>query len=242
MHGHHAEAEGLLSYRRAELRKRLSHQLEGAGKCEYAFGPFFPAGEARPLRSRASVHPLAMRRTIPGGAIPATTAAASSPAAAAVLPPPLLGRVSVRTGLRRGSLRRRGQGGARLGRGARCHLILAVLQLGDQDQTAVAGLDDELAEPIEAGIPLIEIRVDLLHDLLQPVRAHDIAVAGHLGNRLTGELPGIPLGGWGIDFLGESGQIVVRVVLVAVLNQEVAGRLSYAHSDHVLPVLLQLDD
>ena len=41
---------------------------------------------------------------------------------------------------------------------------------------------------------------------------------------------------------GQAGEVVVGVVLVAILDQQVAGRLADPDADHVLPVLLQLDD
>src|SRR5215218_2057883 len=59
-------------------------------------------------------------------------------------------------------------------------LVLPVVQLGDQDDAPVAGFDDELAEAVEPGVALVEVGIDLLHDLLEPVGTHYIAVAGHL--------------------------------------------------------------
>ena len=45
-----------------------------------------------------------------------------------------------------------------------------------------------------------------------------------------------------VGFLGQAGEVAVGVVLVAVLNQQIAGRFPDAHPDDVLPVLLELDD
>src|SRR5262249_2048858 len=41
--------------------------------------------------------------------------------------------------------------------------------------------------------------------------------------------------------LGEASEVAVRVVLVTILNQQIASRLPDADADNVLPVLLQLD-
>jgi hypothetical protein len=119
---------------------------------------------------------------------------------------------------------------------------LAIVELGNTDNTLLTRLDYELAEAVEAGVAFIEVGVDLLHDLLQPIGPHHVPVSGHLRHGFRGELPWIPLGGRGVDFLGQPRQIVVRVVLVAVLDQQIAGRFPDAHSDHVLPILLELDD
>src|SRR5262249_35995110 len=74
------------------------------------------------------------------------------------------------------------------------HLALPVLHLLDDQHAFLTRLDHELAEPVEPGGPLVEVRVDLLHHLLQSIGAHDIAVPGHLGNGLCRELPRVALG------------------------------------------------
>jgi hypothetical protein len=171
-------------------------------------------------------------RTIP--AAPASTAAASPSTVfpATGLFPSSLGRALL------------GQSGhcSRLGVGAWCDLVLAVVELVDQDHALLPCLDHELAESVESGVSLVEVGVDLLHDLFQAVGPHHVPIAGHLGHGLARQLPRVALSGWGIDFLGEAGQVVIGVVLVAVLDQQVAGGLPNADTDHVLPVLLQLDD
>jgi hypothetical protein len=137
----------------------------------------------------------------------------------------------------------RGRNRCHSGLGSRAggHLVLPIVELGEKHNPLLTGFDDELAEAVEAGIALVEIGIDLLHDLLQPVGAHHIPVASHLGHRFAGELPWIALGGWCVYFLRETCQVVIGVVLIAILNQQVAGRLSNSDPNHVLPVLFQLD-
>ena len=107
---------------------------------------------------------------------------------------------------------------------ARGHLVLPVVQLGDLHHAPLARLDHELAEAVEPGVALVEVGVDLLHHLLEAVGAHDVAVAGHLRNRLARELPRIALDRRRVHLLREAGELVVGVVLVAVLDQQVARR------------------
>src|SRR6266545_3420849 len=120
------------------------------------------------------------------------------------------------------------------------NFVLPVVESGQRDESTTGGFDHELAEPREPGILLVEVRVDLLHHLLQSVGAHDVVVCGHLLHRLDDQLPRIALDVFDIARLGEAGQLVVGVILVAVLDQEVAGRLADSHTDHVLAVLLEL--
>jgi hypothetical protein len=71
---------------------------------------------------------------------------------------------------------------------------LAIVQLIQEHDALLSGLDHELAEPVEASVALVEIWIDLLHHLLEAVRTHDVSIARHLRDRLTGQLPRIPLG------------------------------------------------
>ena len=72
-------------------------------------------------------------------------------------------------------------------------------------------------------------------------RAHDVAVPCHLRDGLSRELPRVALGGRRVHLFRQPSEIVVGEVFVAVLNQQVAGRLPNPNPDYVLPVLLQLD-
>jgi hypothetical protein len=71
---------------------------------------------------------------------------------------------------------------------------LSVVELLEKNHAFLPGLEDELAEPIEPGISLVEVGIDLLHDLFEPVGPHDIPIAGHLSSGLAGKLPRVALG------------------------------------------------
>ena len=58
--------------------------------------------------------------------------------------------------------------------------------------------------------------VDVLHDLLEAVGAHDVAVLDHAIDGFDDELPRIPLHDFFLALLHEAGERVVAVVLVAV--------------------------
>jgi hypothetical protein len=70
-------------------------------------------------------------------------------------------------------------------------LVLTVVESLRGDQAAVGRFLDELAEAREADVLLIESRIDLLHDLFEPIRAHDVVVRRHLFHGLDNKLPGI---------------------------------------------------
>ena len=121
-------------------------------------------------------------------------------------------------------------------------LELAVLQLRDVQQALVRRFHAEARELRHAEVLLVEARVDLLHDLLEAVGAHDVAVLGHAVDRLGDQLPGIVLLRRGfLARLHEAGKRVVAVVLVAVLHEQVAGRFPDADADDVLAVFLELE-
>ena len=65
---------------------------------------------------------------------------------------------------------------------------------------------------------------------------------GHLLHRLDHELPRIMTLVRDVALLREPRELVVRVVLVAVLDQQVARGLADPYADHVLPVFLELED
>src|SRR5260221_5305480 len=121
-------------------------------------------------------------------------------------------------------------------------LVLAVVEPGQRDEATVRRFDDELAEAREARVLLVEVGIDLLHDLLQAIGAHDVVVGRHLLDRLDDQLPGIAPHVLHFALLGEAGELIVGVVLVAVLDQQIAGRFADAHADHVLPVFLELQN
>src|SRR5207245_117654 len=119
-------------------------------------------------------------------------------------------------------------------------LVLPVVQLVEVDESFVGRLYHELREAREPCVLLVERGVDLLHNLLQAVGAHDVIVRRHLLHRFDDQLPGIAAHIRDVALLGESGELVVRVVLVAILNQQIARRLADPNADHVLAVLLEL--
>src|SRR5207248_10735612 len=83
----------------------------------------------------------------------------------------------------------------------------------------------------------------ILHDLLETIGAHDIAVALHPRHRLTHELPRIELASrLLLGRFDEASESIVAVVLVAVLDEQIARRFANADADDVLAVFLQLDD
>src|SRR5207247_1206360 len=106
--------------------------------------------------------------------------------------------------------------------GTQRDLVLAVVELGEMDQALVGRFDHELREAREPDVLLVERRVDLLHHLLQAVGAHHVVVRRHLFHRLDHQLPGIVAHVRDVALFGESGELVVGVVLVAVLDQQVA--------------------
>ena len=123
---------------------------------------------------------------------------------------------------------------------ARDDLVLTVFHLLEPDQAPGRRLRQELAELREADRSLVEGGVQLLHDLLEPVRTHHVTPARHLRDGILHELPGITSGTVEFRGLGEAGQARVRVVLVAILHEDVGARLLNPDADHVLPVLLEL--
>src|SRR5690606_7205980 len=62
----------------------------------------------------------------------------------------------------------------------RLDLVLPVVELAELHEPARGGLGEELAELAEAQRALVEGSVDLLHDLLQAVRAHHVVPRDHL--------------------------------------------------------------
>ena len=71
--------------------------------------------------------------------------------------------------------------GRREGPAREIDLELAVLELRDREQPALRGFLAEARELRHAEILLVERAVDLLHDLLEAIGAHDVAVAASCG-------------------------------------------------------------
>ncbi len=159
---------------------------------------------------------------------PPTAAAATTAFAALALAGPVEGRHA-----------RRLRGGSRHAR-TQSDLVLAVVELGEGDEPLVGRLYHELREAGEPQILLVERRIDLLHDLLQAVGPHHVAMRRHLLHGLDHQVPGIVPRVRHVALFREAGQLVVGVVLVAVLNQQVARRLADSDADDVLTVLLEL--
>ena len=104
------------------------------------------------------------------------------------------------------------------------------------------GLLAEARELRHAEVLLVERRVDFLHDLLEAVGPHHVAILRHARDGFGDQLPGVPLlRGRLVARLHEAGEGVVAVVLVAVLHEQVARRLADADADDVLAVLLELE-
>jgi hypothetical protein len=175
----HPKPQRLLPHRAAQLTERLGHDLERPRQREHAVGGL---RAARRLAS-TSLAPTALAADgfAPGLRLPlaSTPTAAAAAAATAVFPTvatfsafadfadfaalPGLG-ITRAAGRSRGGTRRRPHR-----RGAGADLELPVVQLGDRHDAALPRLEDELAEPVEARVALVEVGVDLLHDLLEPV-------------------------------------------------------------------------
>src|SRR5687768_918979 len=101
-------------------------------------------------------------------------------------------------------------------------LELTVLELGHLEEATLRGL---LRESRELGVAqrfLVEVRVELLHDLLEPVGAHHIPIALHALDGLGHELPRVFLDEFLLARLHQTGQRIVAVVLVAVHDEQVA--------------------
>ena len=102
-----------------------------------------------------------------------------------------------------------------------------------------------LHEACELGhseVLLVERAVDLLHYLLEAISAHHVAVALHSLHGFARKLPRVPLGNVFLASVDQAGERVVAVVLVAVLNEQIARRFPNSDADNVLAVLLELDD
>jgi len=180
-----------------------------------------------PRRLRCLTGPLAIAVT------PATTAAAAPTTTPTLTLFSRLARGGTLSALRRSRARLRRR---------RPDLELPVLELHHVEEPLLGRLEAEARELRHPEVLLVERRVDLDHHLLQAVGAHHVAVALHPPNGLGDELPRIPLLLLRlVTRLHETGERVVGVVLVAVLDEEIARRLPDADADDVLPVLLELE-
>src|SRR4029078_11209489 len=119
---------------------------------------------------------------------------------------------------------------------------LPVLELGKREQSTLRRFRDEPRELRHAEVLLVERAIDLLHHLLEASGAHDVAVALHPGDGFGHQLPRIALHYFFLAGLHESRERVVAVVLIAVLHEQVARRLTNSDADDVLAVFLELDD
>ena len=106
----------------------------------------------------------------------------------------------------------------------------------------MCGFLHKTGELRHAEVLLVEGLVDFLHDLLESIGAHNVAVTFHARYGFLHELPRIPARRFVIARLGQSGEGVVRVILVAVHDEQVARRFTDADTDDVFAVLLELDD
>src|SRR2546423_4486004 len=121
-------------------------------------------------------------------------------------------------------------------------LELTILEFRQGQQTAMCRFRYEPRELGHADVLLVERGVDRLHYLLEAIGAHHVAVPLHAIDRFGDELPRIFLDDFFLARLHEAGEGVVAVVLVAVLDKQVARRFADADADDVLPVFLELDD
>ena len=123
------------------------------------------------------------------------------------------------------------------------YLELPVLELRHRQQAALVRLLNEARELRHAEVFLVEARIDILHDLLESIGAHDVAVPLHARHRFADELPRIEFAsGLLLARFHETGEGVVAVVLVAILNEQIARRLANTDADNVLAVFFELDD
>src|SRR5690606_34499948 len=106
----------------------------------------------------------------------------------------------------------------------RRNLELAVLQLLQHQPVARGRVRQELAELAVTQLPLVEVRVQVEHHLLQPVRAHDLVVAGHVPDRTLHENPRVLARQvLLVARTRQPRQRGVRVILIAVLYEQVRG-------------------
>ncbi|MBK9550269.1 MAG: hypothetical protein IPO52_14475 [Gemmatimonadetes bacterium] len=247
----HAGPHHLVTRRRRQFAKRTTEEMERLGQ-----GQPTRLSDIRRRRCRGA------RRGARRSCALLTLPAPASTTPTATTPSPLLGGLAIgRCGLdgayrrrrRNDRCRRRTTSATTARRAALLHrrgdrhtlagrdVVLTVLLLDHLDEAACARLGDELREAIEAGVALVEVRVDLLHDLLEAIGAHDVALRRHLLHGLDHELPRIALRRRGVALLGQAREVGVREVLVAILDQDVGRRLTDTDPDDVLAVLLQLE-
>ena len=112
----------------------------------------------------------------------------------------------------------------------------------DFHDSARPRLGQELGELAESEAALIKARVDLDHDLLEAIGTHDVLALAHPRQRLGQQLPRVNGLSDGVGRLPQSRQAGVRVILVAVLHEDVGTGLFDPDTDDVLPVLLELQD
>ena len=122
------------------------------------------------------------------------------------------------------------------------NFILPIFEFVEPDKTPVGGFGDKLRKLAEAEIPLTEPGVELQHHLLEAVGSHDVASCGHAAHRSVDEIPRVVGLAGDLGCLSKPGEARVRVVLVAVLNQDVRAGLLDSHTDHILSILLELQN
>ena len=86
------------------------------------------------------------------------------------------------------------------------------------------------------------MRIELLHDLLEPIRPHRVIALLHAERRFDHQFPWIAPHDFCFAFLRETGKLRVTVVLVTVLHQQIAGRFSDTDTDDPLAVLFELEN
>ncbi len=226
----HGLAELLRAYRAgfaAQAADGLFNEAKGAIEREGAAALFGGGWEGRRLLGRWDGVLVASLALVPASPTP-TTATATAAFTALTFAWPFEGPKP------RGLSRRAGDAGTQP------DLVLAIIEFGQGDEAFVGRLYHELGEAGEPQILLVECGIDLLHDLLQAVGPHYVAMRRHLLYGLDHEVPGIVPRVRDVAFFCEAGQLVVGVVLVAVLDQQVAGRFADPHADHVFAVLFEL--
>ena len=189
-------------------------------------------GDAVLIRRCCGTHHATLPTIVAISSTPATAASSASSAA-------LFTRRIIVARCRRASsaVTRTGTHGAR-----RSDFELSVLKLGDAHQPLLRRVRYELGELRVAVVLLVEAGVDVLHDLLEPIGAHHVAVLLHPTDGFDDQLPGVPLLHIFFALLDQAGERIVAVVLIAVHDQQVARRLADADADDVLAVLLELGD
>ena len=122
------------------------------------------------------------------------------------------------------------------------NLVLPIFELVEPEETPIGGFGDELGKLAEAEISLGEPSIEFQHHLLEAVGAHDVAPCGHAAHRPLHEIPRIVVFPGTFGRLSKPCKARVGVIFVAILNQDIRAGFFDPHTNHILSILLELQD